>query len=363
LRLPGVLTFDPNRYVRVHSRFQGEVRKVGMAEGKNRPLQFGDSVKVGQLLTTIWSKDIGEKKSELVDALTREHFDKIILKRLESVEDSVVTKRAINDAERNYQADKVAIAKAERTLRSWNLTQKEIDAVHQEADDFLNQRESIADDAHWAEWDVVAGQSGVIVTKNFNVGDIIETNFDLMAIADLDRLQVLANAIEEDLPILSQLEPGHRKWNLQFKSDLQETALAGSFDQISPMVDPNMHTSTVMGYLDNKKHQYAIGQFITALIEIPGDPNHIVIPVSSAIEDGVSTSVFVETNAELQEFTRRKIAVVRRGMTMLHVAIEPDKLQSERGALPLRPGEKILMNSVVELDAELNNLISTSPKE
>lgn len=363
LRLPGVLTLDPNRFIRVHSRFPGEVRRVGTAAGKNRPLQYGDAVVAGQLLATIWSKDIGEKKSELVDALTREHFDRIILERLKSVEESVVTKRAINDADRNYQADKVAVSKAERTLRSWNLTQKEIDAVRQEAEDFVHQRESIGDDGHWAELDVLAAQSGVIMLKNFNVGDIVDTTTDLMMISDLDRLQVLANVFEEDLPVLRQLEPGERKWTLQLKADSQDTAVTGEFDQISIIVDPKMHTSTVMGYVDNSKRLYAIGQFITATIEIPGDPGQIVIPISAAIEDGNSTSIFVETNAERQEFSRRKIAVVKRGMTMMHVAIAPDKLQAQRGAQGLHPGERILINSVVELDAELDDLISSAPKQ
>lgn len=84
LRLQGTLTFDPNRFVRVHSRFPGEVRRVGPAGEKKRPLQFGDKVAVGDLLATIWCKDIGEKKSELVDALSRVYFDRIVLDRLNS---------------------------------------------------------------------------------------------------------------------------------------------------------------------------------------------------------------------------------------------------------------------------------------
>ncbi len=362
LRLPGTLTLDPNRFVRVHSRFPGEVRRVAPATGKNRPLQYGDSVTVGQLLFTIWSKDVGEKKSELVDALTREHFDRIILDRLKSVEESVVTKRAINDADRNYQGDKVAVSKAERTLRSWNFTQNEIDAVRREAEDFLAQRDSILDDVHWAELDVVAAQSGEIVLKNFNVGDIVDTNLDLMMIADLNRLQVLANVFEEDLPILRKLDPEERKWSIQLKSESVDTAIPGQFDQISFIVDPAMHTSTVMGYVDNSKRQLAIGQFITATIEVPGDPTQVVIPVSAVIEEGSTTSVFVQTNAELPEFTRRRVAVVKRGRTQIHVQIDPDKVQAERGALPLQPGERILINSVVELDAEMNDLISSAPK-
>ena len=363
LRLPGTLSLDPNRFVRVHSRFPGEVRRVGLATGTNRPLQYGDKVTLGQLLVTIWSKDVGEKKSELVDALSKEHFDKIILARLNSVKGGVVTERAINDAQRNYQGDVVAVAKAERTLRSWTFTEEEIEAVHQEARDLLAGTSTIADDGHWAELDVVAAQGGTIVEKNFNVGDIVDTTQDLLKIADLERLQVLANIFEEDLPPLRRLPREEQKWTLQLKSDSVDTAIQGHFDQIGMIVDPSMHTSVVMGYVDNSKRNLAIGQFITATIEVPGDPKLVVIPVAAVIEEGSSSAVFIETNAERHEFTRRRVAVVRRGRTLVHVVMEPDELQTQRGARPLHPGERVLIDSVVELDAELNDLMSSAPKE
>ncbi len=360
LRLTGTLSLDPNRFVRVHSRFPGEVRRVGTAAGTNRPLRFGDKVTAGQLLVKMWSKDIGEKKSELVDALSKVHFDKIILDRLNSVKGGVVTERAINDAERNYQGDLVAVAKAERTLRSWNLSEEEIAAVHREAKDLLDGTVSITDDGHWAEMEVTAAQSGIIVEKDFSVGDMVDTNKDLFKIADLDRLQVLANVFEEDLPLLRRLSPDEQIWSLQLESESLDNVITGKFDQIGMIIDPNMHTSVVMGFVDNPNKSLAIGQFITATIEVPGDSSQVVIPVSAVIEEGASSAVFVETSAEFHEYTRRRVAVTRRGRTQIHVVSEPNAKQLERGIQPLRPGERILIDSVVELEAELNDLASSS---
>lgn len=381
LRLQGALSFDPNRFVRVHSRFPGEVRRVGPAAGTNRPLQYGDKVAVGDLLATIWSKDIGEKKSELVDALSRVHFDKIVLDRLNSATD-IVSKRTITDAERNYQGDMVAVAKAERTLRSWNFTEAEIEAVRQEARDIIELIKKmkspdhihdndhsmvqaiIADDGHWAELDVFAAQAGVIAEKNFNVGDIVDTSNVLLKIADIDRLQVLANVFEEDVHALRELPKEKRKWTLEVKSDSSDNKpIEGLFDQIGIIVDSNMHTLPVMGYIDNSQRRLAIGQFVTATIETPGDPNQIVVPVSAVVEEGSSSTVFVETDRERREYTRRKIAVVRRGRSQMHISTKLQQYQIDQGIQPLEPGERILINSVVELNAELNDLISSAPKK
>ena len=77
---PGTLALDSNRLARVHSRFPGEVvavattngtDKVPSLAGGGRYLQAGDAVRRGDLLAVVWSKDLGEKKSELVDAVSK----------------------------------------------------------------------------------------------------------------------------------------------------------------------------------------------------------------------------------------------------------------------------------------------------
>ena len=71
VELPGTLSFDADRLSHVHSRFAGEVVEIGVVQGGSRPLDFGASVHKGQLLAVIWSRELGEKKSELVDALSQ----------------------------------------------------------------------------------------------------------------------------------------------------------------------------------------------------------------------------------------------------------------------------------------------------
>ncbi len=205
LRLPGSLMLDPDRMVRVHARFPGELVSLGTvkvpqsADGQvpaeERPLRFGDTVVKDQLLAVVWSKDIGEKKSELVGALTQAKIDQTLLSKLENVPKGIVPQPRLQEARGNYEADLVAIAKAERTLRSWKLTDREIADIHQEADRLekrvANDPEA---DRSWAETEVRSPINGIIVEKNFNVHDMIDPSQDLFKIADLGRIQVLVNA-------------------------------------------------------------------------------------------------------------------------------------------------------------------------
>jgi cobalt-zinc-cadmium efflux system membrane fusion protein len=82
LKLDGVLYLDPDDYSLVRSRFQGEVVEMPHATAagaaaagaagappSDHSLRFGDDVKKGQLLAVIWSRELGEKKRELAEAL------------------------------------------------------------------------------------------------------------------------------------------------------------------------------------------------------------------------------------------------------------------------------------------------------
>lgn len=364
LRLPGSLMLDPNRLIHVHSRFGGEAVSIGEVEehGAKRPLQYGDHVKKGQVLAVIWSKDTGEKKSELVDALSRLDVSQSVLKRLEGLQRGVVAERTIAEARREVESNLIAVAKAERTLRSWRMTDAEIDGVRREYRS-LQQRTSSAGapdveiERRWAQTEIRSAIDGVIVEKNFNVGDIVEPTDDLFKVADLSRLQVLANIYEEDLWAIRALKPEARTWSIDLKSDPTDNRIKGTFGLIGSVIDPAQRTGVVMGWLDNADNKLLIGQFITATIELPVDPNIVAIPETALIEEGDASTVFVETNAQRHEYSLRHVKVVRRCMGTVFVQSLPDGKDLE----PLKIGETVVIQGSLGLGGELANLKSSDP--
>ena len=392
LRLPGSLGLDPNLLVPVHARFPGEVARMAEVEthpangdGKRgtRPIRYGDEVEQGQILAVIWSKDIGEKKSELVDAISRLELDQRLLQRLTSFKaETVIPARQVAEARRNVEGDLIAINKAERTLRSWRLTEDEIDAVKQEAvelreatthaidnakttdleslrgqvEELRSKTSNLSEDTHWAELEVRAAIDGVIVEKNINVGTIVDPSDDLFKIANLSRIQVLASVYEEDLPYLERLPPDKRDWAIDLKADPNDKPRPGKFEMIGKIIDPVMHTGALIGWLDNRDGHLKVGQFITATIQLPADPAMVSIPASALIEEGPYPAVFVETNAQRHEVTRRNVAVTRRGRQRVFVRSEPTEEERREGAQPLAVGERVIVSGGLELFSELINL-------
>ena len=100
-----------------------------------RPLSVGDAVRKDQLLAVVWSKDLGEKKSELIDGLAKLKYDRKFYDEMKALFDKgAKPEQAVRDAALAIQGDLNAVAKAERTLRTWRLSDIEIAAVRKEAE-------------------------------------------------------------------------------------------------------------------------------------------------------------------------------------------------------------------------------------
>ena len=372
LNLSGSLILDSNRSVRVHARFAGEVVLIGNTQpsrpdgtlGDPRPLRLGDRVKKGQLLAVIWSKDVGEKKSDLVDALSRRFLDDAQLKSLRSLGKDVIAQREVRKAERDLEADIIEVDRVERTLRSWRLTEEEIDVVRAEAKKIHAGvvESDIAIDKSWAEVEVRSPFEGVILEKNIVPGDIIDTNLDLYKIADLSVLGVMANVYEEDLPAIDSLKPEERRWTVFLKSQLNTPGISGTFDLIVNIVDPNQHTAAVMGWLDNRDGRLLVGQFITAVIDLPAPRGEVVLPDTALVQDGSQCVVFIASDEKGLEVTRRNVALIDRGQNVAYIRTEPTPEELAQGCQPLKPGEWVVASGSIELDGALENALVTTPQ-
>jgi membrane fusion protein, heavy metal efflux system len=369
LNLSGSLLLDSNRLVRVHSRFGGEVVSIGMAHTNNsnvptRPLRLGDHVSKGQLLAVVWSKDVGEKKSDLVNALSKLYMDETMLKSLRRLREGEVPMSRVREAERARESDIIEVDRVERTLRSWRLTEEEIDVVRAEAEKIHNDniKSDIAVDKSWAEMEVRSPFDGIVLEKNIVPGDIVDTDLDLFKIADLNVLGVMAQVYEEDLPALDALRPDQRRWTIHLQSQVGSPGIEGTFDLIGNIVDPTQHTAAVMGWLDNKDGRLRDGQFITATIELPAADDEVMIPDTALIQNGDDAIVYIARDPSGQQVTRRHVALVSRGQDVAFVRSRPRADDTAHGCKSLEPGEWVVSAGSIELDGALDGALVTASR-
>jgi cobalt-zinc-cadmium efflux system membrane fusion protein len=359
--------FAPNtdRLFRIRARFPGHVAEIAEVASPRRPLQVGDQVQKGQLLAIIWSRDLGEKKSELVDGLSQLRLDEELHEQLrQAYNTGSAALRSVLEQERRVEAGRIAVARAERTLRSWEIGEAEIAALKQEAER-LRQRGTIRDPEQykrWARWEMLAPFSGTIVEKNASLNEYVDTtSLPLFQLADFSRLTVWAYPYEEDLPLLQAL-PRPVAWTIRLKSDPQAPALQGTIDLILPIIEPNQRTPILRGSVENPSGRLLSNQSLSATVELPAPPGEVIIPTTALVEDGQDSIVFVQPDPARSEFTMRPVSVVRRNHDVVYVRSR--RLPTNRPeAKALQPGERVVRTGAVQMKAALEDLQARTSEE
>jgi cobalt-zinc-cadmium efflux system membrane fusion protein len=386
LTMPGSTLLDPTRIYRIRARFapspsSAEVIQIGQIADASKPssksptvfreLRSGDHVIKGNLLAVFYSVDVGNKKNDLIDAIYQLKLDEEILKRAESKAESVPEVFLLN-ARRNVQGDRNAIERAVSTLKTWGISDEDIQVVRDEAEN-VKKRDGKRDkskDAQWARVEIKAPADGVIIERNLSMHEIVVDNTtNLFQIADVSRLFVTANVPEDDLPTLEGLSENQKTWTVQ---TVGSRPMTGSIDDIGYIIDPNQHTAVVKGYINNVGGKLRAGQFVSAAVELPPPPDVVEIPIDAVADDGQQSVVFVQSDPHKQEYTMRRVELVQRFDTTAFVRSKPFTKDEELtpadlefGLLPkqpLRPDERVLMSGVGELKAVVLEKESTAKK-
>lgn len=390
LKLLGSLYLEGSRLVHVQTVFVGRVVEVGKTTegGQSRPLRPGDRVEEGQVLAKLWSKEVGEKKSALVDAISDLYLHESVLKRLQSLSGGSVPLARLQEAEQQVRSDRIKIETLKRTLLSWQIPEEELQRIQAEADRVIQESlakekpgqgtaapasanvpiepirpsPQLALDRTWAELDILAPMTGIILEKNFTVGDIIDATQDMFKIADLSRLGVMAKIYEEDLPKLVALPEGQRRWEVELLAEPGLPPRQGRFESIGNVIDTAEHTAVVKGWLDNPDGELRVGQFVTAVVQLPNRPGLVMVPTSGLIDDGSRSYVFVVRDQEKTMFTRREVKISRRGAVMALLESRP-ALDStgQSHPEPIEAGELVVSSGTMELAGAYHVLETQRP--
>jgi cobalt-zinc-cadmium efflux system membrane fusion protein len=386
LVLPGSTMLDPARIMRIRVRYTpADVKEIGQVRDEEesslkgqtvfRELHTGDRVKKGDLLAVLYSTDLGQKKNDLIDALValkldQETLDRTVEANLKGAQPDI----AVTAARRAVEGDFSLIGRAVNTMRTWNIAEEDIQAAYDEAAK-ISERKGKRDpekEKLWPRAELRAPGDGVIVERNVGApGETwVDNTQNLFQIAKVDRLLVVANCPEDDLPILHDLKKkrGRIAWTVRTVGQTSTTTVSGSVEEIGYLIDPNQHTAIVKGYIDNPGELIRAGQYISATITLPPPSDVVEIPVDALADDGKQSLVFVQDPNDKQHYTMRRVHVTHRFERSVFVRNTPlpeesrlTAAEAEEGLLPKEPlsrNDRVLQNGVGELKAALLNLES-----
>ncbi|HET6675967.1 MAG TPA: efflux RND transporter periplasmic adaptor subunit [Nitrospiraceae bacterium] len=310
LILSGKVAYGEDRYSKVSSPLQGRVVEVRA--------HLGDRVKVGDTLLIIDSADITQAYSEFVKEASELEF---ATRGYELAKELYQTKalalKDLKQAENDLIKARAEFRRSKERLLSLRIPSIELD-------------KPLAQQRITSRFDMKSPLSGTVVERTVTPGQSVgpDAGQVLFTVADLDRLQVVADVYERDLALVKVSQVA--RVNVEAYPDADFAAVVAS---IGDVVDPNTRTIKVRAWVDNQDHRLKPEMFARLHLDV-GDANpFLTIPKEAVVE--VDGKYFVYLVESPDKYVKREVRVSNVSSNMVRV------LQG------LSPGQRIVTKGAV----------------
>ena len=182
--------------------------------------------------------------------------------------------------------------------------------------------------------DLIAPTDGVVTALNIREGMRVTPATEMMVLADLKKIWVIAEVFEKDL---SDIKVGQEAL-LRFSFDT--TVLHQKIDYIYPQIDPKTRTLNVRFVLDNPTLRLKPNMYADLTFLVPSKPNALSIPIEALIRSRHENRVIVMHPD--QHFEVRKVVT---GF------VSGDRIEILKG---LKPSERVVTSGQFLIDSEAN---------
>jgi cobalt-zinc-cadmium efflux system membrane fusion protein len=275
------------------------------------PVNLGQTVSAGQLMAAIKSDDVGQLQTDLLqqalqnDADIRQarvqlDFSKAAFNReTELFKEGVSAKADMDSARQQYRKDLESLNTAQIKKRaSINASQERLTlyGVSRGVTQRVVQTQRIS-----PYLNVRSPRSGVVVERNVNVGELVDTSKNLFTVADLREVWISGDVYEKDInklhigqPILIDLE------------DQSEAPFTGRLNFVSSVLKSQTRTMEVRGEIPNPQLKLKPNMFARMSILV-GSRQVLAVPSNTVEKLGDYTYVFVNTAPHTYE--ERKVSI------------------------------------------------------
>lgn len=271
----GELTFDPSRVGHLSTRVPGTVTAVFKT--------LGDNVTAGEILALVDASNVGQTKSQLLQAVVQFQLKKSTADRLRPLSNSGgVPQKSIIEAEAALQEAEVGLISSRQALSNLGFDlPDDLEAAdpHKLADQlrFLGIPASIVSSLPAGTKTATlipirAPYDGVIVDSDVVAGEVVETSRPMFTVSDPRRMWLILSVRQEDAKYV------RRGLTVQFRSDNTDQQVNGEIAWISPAVDQHTRTLQVRVIVANEDGSLRDKTFGTGRIVLRKEPNAIVVP-------------------------------------------------------------------------------------
>ncbi|GAB3976647.1 efflux RND transporter periplasmic adaptor subunit [Spirosoma terrae] len=305
LTLNGTVTFDQDNVIRVFPLVSGNVEKINAA--------LGSFVQKGQDLAVIRSGDI----SNYVNDYQADKSDlEVAQQNLKNVEAQYKAKFA---SETDYLTAKNNVKKAQEELSKSANILKIYGGSNTSGNPYFTVKSPLA---------------GFVVERNINAGQDLRSDNQnpLFTISSLQKIWVMANVYEQDIPEVHQGQP----------VDIQVLAypdkiFKGTISNISSVLDEQARVLKVRIVLDNPDGLLKPDMFATIHVHLPNAQGNqaLAVPQKAVVFDRDHYYVVVQTGKDKYEVREVKVMQNTTRYAFVEGNVKPGEIVVTEGSLLL----------------------------
>lgn len=321
LTIPGEVAVNADRVGHVLPKLDGVLQAV---KGN-----IGDSVRKGQLLAVVESRELAQAKAEYLAARERESALRATADRERALfEKGVSPEQDFINADNAAKEAGILLRAAEQSLHALGVSEAELEAL------------VAAPHGSLTRYEIYAPLGGRILEKHAAIGEVVSSESELFLIADLSTVWVHLNASQQDLPRLREGQGVRIRLAAATGEALPtETAEAqGRIQSISALVAEDTRTAQLRIELPNPKGLWRPGMFVTGLVAVDNAPVEARVPLTALIKYEGRQCVFVQDD---HGFEPRPVETGRQSATQAEVLSG------------LEAGETVVVEGAFTVKAEL----------
>jgi cobalt-zinc-cadmium efflux system membrane fusion protein len=308
--LPGEIVLNADRLAHVAPRVSGIVLETRKS--------LGDSVKAGDVMAVIDSRELADAKADYLAASERQNLARANFKREERLwEKKVTSEQEYLDARQSLAEARIEVNSSKQKLHALGFS-----------DAYLKKFPNHPD-ATYTRYEIRAPFAGTIIEKHLTMGESVNEDDDGFTIADLSSVWVDINVYQKDL---AQIRKGQTVV-IQVGHGIPEAT--GKIAWVGPLVGESTRTAKARVVLANPDGTLRPGLFVTAQVAVANTPAGIVVPKSAlqTVED--RTVVFVQDE---DGFEPRPVQTGRENATQVEIlsGLEAGQSFVSKGAFTLK---------------------------
>ena len=268
-RLSGEVVIDPDRLVHVVPRISGVAQQVQK--------KLGDTVKAGDVLAVLESRELAEIKSSYLVARERVRLAVTTFTREEKLWQATIS------SERDYLAAKQNLAEPRIEMQA---TEQKLHALG-----FSNEYLKVLtfdENEYFTGYEIRAPFNGTVIEKHITLGEVLKDDAEAFVIADLNSVWVNLTVYQKDL---SAVQLGQ---TVEITA-VDHPTVSALISYISPVINEETRTAVARLILDNTAGQWRPGSFVAGLVAVDARAVELLVPRSALQTVNGQTVVFVET--------------------------------------------------------------------